>query len=740
MNKKILWILTGWQSFILLFGSGQTAFGQTHRLEIGEGRLRFTIFSKMIEKVDRLQYPKEYRIYSLASREAREFKPRVSKGGGFIVAAKDFQAKAFYKGESADPGNWTVEDSLFPYFVVDATSWYTVDTDHSTIPIAPGAVRYWRQRPTKRIVEGKDLSVKDWYDGRDRDDPDSPTNHWGITSCLTAMGITVTERSWVFDNAEFAIVEYVFKYTGNTGNKDQKGQEITYSDPIKDCYVGIKFCPILSNETVVDGSEGWGAATDDWVDYVHEKDGENLRLMYGWDGDASDEYRKEDDEGDPLYFSSGLFSASQYPGMAVLHADKSTNDRTDDQDQPHHFHVSSGGYESDNTLSIGWMRFKDIYETLDEKPNSPSPFDWDGWKAAGRPGNDDQFWTYGTPHATKERRYSQIGTLAFGPYNFDLGDSVQIVLCFTAKALDWETAIDLGTQWKEGSINKEDKNRTLRSVKDSLFTKIRWIKELFEPKFQVNNYDLETTLLDVADEIGSAPAWPDSMVLEPVIGGCRVRWTPVDGASAYRVYRRDRVEFDPDTPQRKPAYSLVYQCGGEDPGGDVKYSQTNESTFWVDEDVFTVFNYWYYVTAVNSDGVESSHFIGRTQPKAADKTYGSIQPFDKEYQNLDNVHVIPNPYNVQSLKLYPGFGEDLVFVGLPASCRIRIFSQNGILVFTYRHESGTELPSNLYEWDLRTETNQKVASGLYIYVIDECKDFNGKEITGTKVDKFVVIR
>jgi hypothetical protein len=724
---------------ILIFNGGYSAFGQRYKLAVGTGRLQLYVFSSLTDDTDRLLFPREYEIYSL---ESPEFTPRVSKGGGIIITAKDFKAKAFYKDENPDPANWTIEDSLFSYFAVDATSWFTVDVQHSTVPVPPGALRYWKIRPTVRIIydkkEGSNInfSIGDWIEGRDFDGPlDMPTNQMGLARCHTSMGITVTERTWMFDQAEFAIVEYIFKYTGETGNS-----AITYSDPITDCYVGIKFCPIVANSKVVKGSTGWGTPTDDWIDYVHEENGDKLRVMYGWDGDASDMHQTVDDEGDPLYFSSGLFAATQYPGMAVLHADKSTTDHTDDQDQPHHFHVSSGGYESSNTLSIGRLSFQNIYKILDESSNTTSPFDWLAWKAAGSPADDSQFWTYGTSHADEERRYSQIGTLAFGPYTFNPGDSVHIVLSYAVGTIDWKTAIDLGAQWKEFSIDKQEKNKTLRSGRDSLFSKIKRIKELFEPNFQTN-YDLNNTLQFMADKLDRQPAWPDSVTCRPVIFGCRISWSPVENSVAYRIYRRDRIDFDPAEPDTNFAYSLVYQCGGEDPGGSVKYSPTIDSTVWIDTKVYPLRNYWYYVTSMNSNGIESSHFIGRTNPLPDDDTYGSIQPFEQEYITLEDVHVIPNPYHVKALKLYSGFGEDeLLFLGLPAFCRIRIFTLNGHLIFSDKHKSGVDFAANRYDWNMRTSMDQTVASGVYVYVIDQCKDFHSDEINATKVGKFVVIR
>lgn len=728
MKRKIFWI------FVLLFVGSQNAWAQRHTVSVGTDRLQLSVNSVLAEISKRLSFPREFEVYGLKS---RSFSPRCARGSGIIVAAKDFRAKAFYKNEDPKPNNWTVlatGDTLLSYFVADATPNYTIEPNHFTVPVSSaGALKYWKYRPPVRIVNNEDLSTGDWT-SRDVDGPaDMPTSQIGVAAVHTLLGITVTERAFVFDNADFAIVEYVFKNSGETGNVDLQGNPIKYSSPIKDCYIGIKFWPIIANRDVAPKSTGWVEGTDDWVDYVHDEDGDLLRVLYGWDGDAGDQYQGEDDEGDPLFFSSGLFTATQYPGMAVLHADKSPDDPTDNPDQPRHFRVSSGGIAKVDVLSAGHGKsFEQIYNFLSAGPDSPQPFKWAQWKVAGKPADDSQFWHYGTSHATDEFRFNQMGTLSFGPYNFNLGDSVRVVLCTAVGTIGWEEAIDLGDWWRARFQNPtaediKEKRTRLRSGRDSLFAKIKEVKQLFEPKFQANNGDLWETLKDMAAEIGVPLAWPSRLELTSVVGGISVEWDPVDGAAGYRVYRRDRKDFDVIEPRREPAYSLVHEASGNE-------------TVWLDSLTYPVKDYWYAVTAISSDGVESSRFITRSNPLPAFPLRGSASPFDKEFFNLENIHVVPNPYHSKSWKLYDVGENTLKFFGLPANCRIRIFSQSGTLVFTGLHQSVTELPSNTFVWDMRTTTAQTIASGLYIYAIDQCRDFEGNALNATKVDKFVVIR
>jgi hypothetical protein len=99
-----------------------------------------------------------------------------------------------------------------------------------------------------------------------------------------------------------------------------------------------------------------------------------------------------------------------------------------------------------------------------------------------------------------------------------------------------------------------------------------------------------------------------------------------------------------------------------------------------------------------------------------------------------------NPFHVKSQRLYNLPDDALIkFFGLPAQCRIRIYTQSGDLITSIYHEF--ELPpSNIEEWNLMTYSGQFIASGLYIFVIDQAKDGQGKDLGTTKVGKFVVIR
>ena len=97
---------------------------------------------------------------------------------------------------------------------------------------------------------------------------------------------------------------------------------------------------------------------------------------------------------------------------------------------------------------------------------------------------------------------------------------------------------------------------------------------------------------------------------------------------------------------------------------------------------------------------------------------------------LDEIKVVPNPYVVRSRFNEAINSRKMRFTNLPQECRISIFTVTGEVVKVLDHNS--QFDGNEW-WDLRTDNNQEVAPGLYIYHVESKND---KE----KIGKFAVIR
>jgi hypothetical protein len=104
-------------------------------------------------------------------------------------------------------------------------------------------------------------------------------------------------------------------------------------------------------------------------------------------------------------------------------------------------------------------------------------------------------------------------------------------------------------------------------------------------------------------------------------------------------------------------------------------------------------------------------------------------------RDLKKVLAVPNPYYAHSKYELTQFDRVMKFTNIPASrsVTIRIFNLAGDLVRTIRREATTpdEQAVATINWDLNTERNLPVASGIYIYRLDV-------EGVGSKSDRIAV--
>ena len=88
---------------------------------------------------------------------------------------------------------------------------------------------------------------------------------------------------------------------------------------------------------------------------------------------------------------------------------------------------------------------------------------------------------------------------------------------------------------------------------------------------------------------------------------------------------------------------------------------------------------------------------------------------------LDRIAVVPNPYvgasSFEPRSQIEGRGERRVqFINLPQKCTIKIFNIRGELIKTLEHDGF--LADGATFWDLRTEDQQDIAFGVYIFHVD----------------------
>lgn len=168
--------------------------------------------------------------------------------------------------------------------------------------------------------------------------------------------------------------------------------------------------------------------------------------------------------------------------------------------------------------------------------------------------------------------------------------------------------------------------------------------------------------------------------------------------------------------------------------------------------VSSLLNGWQYVFGVEAYDKGNAALGTPSQPSA--RALGKVFPGPQaSAHDSAAVGVFPNPYYSRAYWDGPSVREKKIyFYNLPARCEIRIYTVAGDIVATLEHNGATyngsdiqwfqhyasdntqRLPGGLHAWDLITDADQAIATGLYLYTV---KDLNTGAI---QRGKFLVIK
>jgi len=130
-------------------------------------------------------------------------------------------------------------------------------------------------------------------------------------------------------------------------------------------------------------------------------------------------------------------------------------------------------------------------------------------------------------------------------------------------------------------------------------------------------------------------------------------------------------------------------------------------------------------------------FSGVRFPMADESYQFSTVSSQVDYNADIDVKVVPNPYLVRASWDIDNDYQKIQFINLPTECTLRIYTIAGDLVKTIRHKEPytggyTGQTGGTAFWDLMTNNNQKISTGVYIYYLDSP--------FGSDVGRFAVIR
>jgi hypothetical protein len=196
----------------------------------------------------------------------------------------------------------------------------------------------------------------------------------------------------------------------------------------------------------------------------------------------------------------------------------------------------------------------------------------------------------------------------------------------------------------------------------------------------------------------------------------------------YRVYRSlDKVNW-----MLLGDYDLVNDMG-KNTGLPAK--NTDGLYEVVDQDVTNGFLYYYSVGAYDRGTADlASLETGKlTDVFTEPGPLPTVGTDGKPKLNKDLVRVVPNPFIVKAPWDFTPTPDNpaeerLQFQNVPKGSKVTVFNLAGDQIITLKQEGN----DGYVNWDLISKNNQKVVSGLYLYVVELGND--------TYVDKFVIVR
>lgn len=149
------------------------------------------------------------------------------------------------------------------------------------------------------------------------------------------------------------------------------------------------------------------------------------------------------------------------------------------------------------------------------------------------------------------------------------------------------------------------------------------------------------------------------------------------------------------------------------------FNQGDSVNIFIDRDVINGLRYRYYIAAYDSGNGITGPLENPpdNDPYSMNNTVEVIPQAAVSTSGLNDIRVVPNPYNVAELWEQGLTDRMIQFTKLPEKATIRIFNASGELIKKLEHSPETSIAPSISSWNLRNEFNQLVAPGIYFYHI-----------------------
>ena len=593
------------------------------------------------------------------------------------------------------------------------------------------------------------------------------------------IGVTVNEKAYAYSNAfhdEYHIVDWTFTNSGNTD--DDPDIELP-NNVLNDAlfYFVHRWRAGRLASHVGDNAQEWGKySMIDVVGDGHQEYPVDFTAYYLWQG-YEPNYTQWNNLGAPLLEACcdqpqgdtlGRLAGGGFDGEMVLYAPNSVDDPTHDiLVQPH----TIGFLDSDEKLNALGAAHIEYYEdgmlTRERQTRTPGVSPSRVWPHyADRIEPSGEFWNPRNDPASG-RQGGHAVTVAFGPYDMEVGESVRITVVRGVGSLDFDAQLYIGRQYKlsgaddqmmiaydangDGVIEDKEysyhdvydlgdevmtKNQWVMTGRDSLFKVFYTARDVYEASNDFTQYPIVQPPLP--PRVFNVTGLPDRVSLE---------WEALEGGPArvgWEVYRTDRYSYwspaydnvrrttggvsllealeDPERRMRRTEDELPYTCVAGNRPGCLQPALAAGETSFDDTGVQRGNDYYYYLSAVGEEQPDDPNAITGTPGGVAlrssryyTQTYQAVNLKRPPGESISDARVVPNPVNIGSDQSIRFSKEDEVaFFNIPAECTIKIYTEVGELVQTIEHTDG----SGDEKWNLTTASRQLVVSGIYIAVIE----------------------
>jgi hypothetical protein len=589
-----------------------------------------------------------------------------------------------------------------------------------------------RSNPPIVVVDGQLASGNSLYDILDAQDDNLPCDRMVVITFNTSLGVSVTKKVMAFaqqNHDNYYIYDYVFK---NTGIYNQAGDK--YTQKLNNFYVHFNYRYAFSGVTSTGFGSTWGVFGSEWGSTTVQHDfglfrspkvtipgfytyckivPDSIRGFYTYYGPIKDRYTSagityDQDWGCPNQngggrLLNGVLGSAKYTGVVTLFASQSANNySSDDPAQPR----TTSYFGPDETIcgTSAIPQFDDVYmqgrwqrmteghlpQSNEESVGNQYIQDWDNSHADRLGGEQGQ---------------------GFGPYTLAPGDSIHIVFAEGISGMSWEKCREVGAIWYEyykgtsapplvmpdGSLGTSYTDYTrawVQTGKDSLMQTFLNARANFRSGYN----------------IPKAPDPPRQFLVSS--GGDRIQltWTPPSNTTnlaGYVIYRSESNVKDYRT-----EYKKVFECNASVNSFD-------------DTSASRGFNYYYYIQS-KDDGTRNDVKPGIPLCSSLFLTLAanSSNLLRPAGNLLGEVRVVPNPFDIRSRKWQfsdvtgTSVPDRLLFYGIPPKCKLKIYTENGTLIWEKNHINGAGDEA----WDSKTSSDQIIASGIYILYVEVAED------------------